>query len=89
MGSSHEGRSYKRSTIPWLVLCEAIRERMKTDIIEDDFPEGPGYNYNTIEWLETMTYGTGWYEQSLTECVLEELGFHTPDMDDDPATKNI
>ncbi|KAM0469799.1 hypothetical protein ACHAP7_009830 [Fusarium lateritium] len=57
--------------------------------VEDDFPKGPGYNYNTIEWLETMTYGTGWYDQSLTECVLEELDFHTPDMDDDPATKNI
>ncbi|RKK75992.1 hypothetical protein BFJ69_g7322 [Fusarium oxysporum] len=36
-----------------------------------------------------MTYRTGWYDQSLTECVLEELDFHTPDMDDDPATKNI
>ncbi|SCN91547.1 related to L-amino-acid oxidase [Fusarium fujikuroi] len=55
----------------------------------DDFPQGPGFNYNTIEYLETMTYGTGWYDQSLTECVLEELDFHTPDMDNDPATKNI
>ncbi|KLP23434.1 L-amino-acid oxidase [Fusarium fujikuroi] len=41
-------------------------------------PEGPGYNYNTIEWLESATYGTGWYDQSLTECVLEELDFATP-----------
>ncbi|KAI7759775.1 hypothetical protein LZL87_009098 [Fusarium oxysporum] len=57
--------------------------------VEDDFPLGPGYNYNTIEWLETTTYGTGWYGQSLTECVLEELYFHTPDMDDDPTTKDI
>ncbi|RBR19258.1 hypothetical protein FVER53590_08318 [Fusarium verticillioides] len=56
---------------------------------EDEFPQGPGFNYNTIEYLETMTYGTGWYDQSLTECVLEELDFHTPDMDDDPATKDI
>ncbi|KAF4980211.1 hypothetical protein FZEAL_3722 [Fusarium zealandicum] len=46
-----------------------------------DFPEGPGYNYNTIEWLETATYGTGWYDQALTECVLEELDFHTDDED--------
>ncbi|KAI1064514.1 hypothetical protein LB506_008040 [Fusarium annulatum] len=57
--------------------------------VEGDFPEGPGYNYNTIEWLETMTYGTGWYDQSLTECVLEELDFHTPDMDDDPDNKDV
>ncbi|CAG1962599.1 unnamed protein product [Fusarium graminearum] len=53
------------------------------------FPLGPGYNFNTIEWLETMTYGTGWYNQSLTECVLEELDFHTDDMDNNPATKDI
>ncbi|TVY68037.1 putative bifunctional amine oxidase [Fusarium oxysporum f. sp. cubense] len=50
--------------------------------VEDDFPKGPGYNYNTID-------GTGLYDQSLTKCVLEELDFHAPDMDDDPATKNI
>ncbi|KAI8722658.1 hypothetical protein NCS52_00410100 [Fusarium sp. LHS14.1] len=49
---------------------------------EDDFPKGPGYNFNTIEWLETMTYGTGWYDQSLTECALEELDFQTPDKKD-------
>ncbi|KAF5638864.1 amino-acid oxidase [Fusarium sp. NRRL 25303] len=56
---------------------------------EDEFPQGPGFNYNTIKYLETMTYGTGWYDQSLTECVLEELDFHTPDMDYNPATKDI
>ncbi|KAM0558066.1 hypothetical protein ACHAPJ_005233 [Fusarium lateritium] len=31
--------------------------------------------------------GTGWYDQSLTECVLEELDFHTDDMDKNPATE--
>ncbi|KAF5978870.1 amino-acid oxidase [Fusarium coicis] len=56
---------------------------------EDEFHQGPGFDYNTIEYLETMTYGKGWYDQSVTECVLEELDFHTPDMDDDPATKDI
>ncbi|KAF5563235.1 amino-acid oxidase [Fusarium napiforme] len=54
-----------------------------------DFPQGPGYNYNTIEWLETMTYGTGWYDQSLTECVLEEMDFQTSDKDDNPDTKDV
>ncbi|KAF3023150.1 hypothetical protein E8E14_013967 [Neopestalotiopsis sp. 37M] len=39
--------------------------------------EPPSYNYNTIEWLETATYGTGWYDQALSETVLEELDFHT------------
>ncbi|CAH0024589.1 unnamed protein product [Clonostachys rhizophaga] len=29
-------------------------------------------------WL-TFGSGTGWYDQSLTECVLEELDFHTDD----------
>ncbi|KAF4960491.1 hypothetical protein FSARC_10459 [Fusarium sarcochroum] len=53
------------------------------------FPLGPGYNFNTIEWLETMTYGTGWYNQSLTECVLEELDFHTGDKDNNPDTEHI
>lgn len=46
---------------------------------KDDLPHGKEYNYNTIEWLETATYGTGWYDQALTECVLEELDFGTPD----------
>ncbi|KAH7140384.1 hypothetical protein B0J13DRAFT_63603 [Dactylonectria estremocensis] len=46
---------------------------------EDPFPNGPGFNYNTIEWLETATFGTGWYDQSLAESVLEELDFGTPD----------
>ncbi|RBR15926.1 uncharacterized protein FIESC28_07128 [Fusarium coffeatum] len=55
---------------------------------DDEVPLGPGYNFNTIEWLETATYGTGWYDQSLTECVLEELDFHTDDMDKDSPNKN-
>ncbi|KAL2286647.1 hypothetical protein FJTKL_06647 [Diaporthe vaccinii] len=41
-------------------------------------PDGPGYNYSTIEWIETATFGTGWYDQSLTEAVLESLDFNTP-----------
>ncbi|KAF5013138.1 hypothetical protein FDECE_858 [Fusarium decemcellulare] len=55
------------------------REPVKTQEIKDEVPLGPGYNYNTIEWLETATYGTGWYDQALTECVLEELDFQTDD----------
>ncbi|RGP80534.1 hypothetical protein FLONG3_1368 [Fusarium longipes] len=55
-----------------------IREKKPLDN-SGPIPEGPGFNYNTIEWLETATYGTGWYDQSLTECVLEELDFATPD----------
>ncbi|ROV86981.1 hypothetical protein VSDG_10088 [Cytospora chrysosperma] len=41
----------------------------------NDLPMGPGFNFNTIEWLETATIGTGWYDQSLTECIMEELDF--------------
>ncbi|KAG6356010.1 hypothetical protein INS49_015395 [Diaporthe citri] len=40
-------------------------------------PDGPGYNYSTIQWIETATFGTGWYDQSLTEAVLESLDFNT------------
>ncbi|EXK37021.1 hypothetical protein FOXG_09099 [Fusarium oxysporum f. sp. lycopersici 4287] len=78
----------------WALLMEADKlstrqflasgdgDRKKREGIPKDnsgpIPEGPGYNYNTIEWLESATYGTGWYDQSLTECVLEELDFATP-----------
>ncbi|KAF4966372.1 hypothetical protein FSARC_5942 [Fusarium sarcochroum] len=51
----------------------------KEEIKEGTMPKGPGFNYNTVEWLESATYGTGWYDQSLTECVLEELDFSTPE----------
>ncbi|EON96524.1 putative l-amino acid oxidase protein [Phaeoacremonium minimum UCRPA7] len=40
-------------------------------------PRGPGYNFNTIEWIECATYGSGWFDQSLAEWVLEELDFKT------------
>lgn len=41
-------------------------------------PKGPGYNFNTIEWIEGATFGTGWYNQALSEAVLEELDFDLP-----------
>ncbi|EOD46897.1 putative l-amino acid oxidase protein [Neofusicoccum parvum UCRNP2] len=34
-----------------------------------------GFNFNTIEWLETFDTGTGLYDQALTETVLESLDF--------------
>ncbi|OBS26167.1 hypothetical protein FPOA_00109 [Fusarium poae] len=50
-----------------------------------EFPLGPGYNFNTIEWLETSTYGTGWYNQALTEIILEELDFNTANVPGVPS----
>ncbi|KUI72131.1 hypothetical protein VM1G_07655 [Cytospora mali] len=41
----------------------------------EGFPKGPGFNFNTIEWLECVTAGTALYNQSLTECVMDELDF--------------
>ncbi|KUI62780.1 hypothetical protein VP1G_09904 [Cytospora mali] len=41
----------------------------------EDFPKGPGFNFNTIEWLECVTAGTALYNQSLTECIMDELDF--------------
>lgn len=32
---------------------------------------------NTINWLETVSYGTGWFDQSLAEMVLESIAFGT------------
>ncbi len=32
-------------------------------------------DYNTSEWLETFTYGTSWYDESLSELVLETINF--------------
>ena len=36
------------------------------------------YDYNTTEWLETYSYGTSWYDEALTEMVLEEVNFNAP-----------
>ncbi|KAK1975465.1 flavin-containing amine oxidoreductase [Colletotrichum cereale] len=49
-------------------------------LVTPEMPEGipgPDYSYNTVQWMETATYGTGWYDQSLTEAVLEHLDFDT------------
>lgn len=57
----------------------SVRQFFSFDNGKDDagnrLPMGPGLNFNTIEWLETATIGTGWYDQSLTECIMEELDF--------------
>ncbi|KAJ4135117.1 hypothetical protein NW768_004734 [Fusarium equiseti] len=67
----------KLSTRQFLSSGEGDKKRREGKLPDDSgpIPEGPGYNYNTIEWLD----GTGWYDQSLTECVLEELDFATPE----------
>jgi hypothetical protein len=54
-------------------------------MLPGEFPLGPGYNFNTIEWLETSTYGTGWYNQALTEIILEELDFNTDEVPGVPS----
>ena len=32
-------------------------------------------DYNTSEWLETFSYGTSWYDEALSELVLETINF--------------
>ncbi|KAL8846236.1 MAG: hypothetical protein Q9221_008668 [Calogaya cf. arnoldii] len=32
-------------------------------------------DFDTTEWLETYSYGTSWYDEALTEMVLEHLNF--------------
>ncbi|KAI0879915.1 uncharacterized protein GGS22DRAFT_198502 [Annulohypoxylon maeteangense] len=69
----------------WKFLMKADNMSVRQFLASIDngplLPQGPGYNF-TIEWLETAIYGTGWYNQSLSECVLEELDF---DVDNDEA----
>ena len=36
------------------------------------------YDYNTVEWLETYSYGTSWYDEALSEMVLEDVNFNAP-----------
>ena len=37
-------------------------------------------SYETSEWLETFSYGTSWYDEALSELVLETINFDaTPD----------
>ncbi|KAJ4015383.1 hypothetical protein NW766_005723 [Fusarium irregulare] len=70
----------KLSTRQFLSSGDGDRKIQAKEPLDNNgpIPEGPGFNYNTIEWLESATYGTGWYDQSLTECILEELDFATP-----------
>ncbi|KAK7425057.1 hypothetical protein QQZ08_008333 [Neonectria magnoliae] len=78
-----------RMSVRQFLSSEINKDPVATEGEVDLFPNGPGYNYNTIEWLETATYGTGWYDQSLTECVLEELDFGTPDpVEGEPKQNN-
>ncbi len=32
-------------------------------------------DYNTSEWLETFSYGTSWYDEALSELILETMNF--------------
>ncbi|GKT48204.1 putative bifunctional amine oxidase [Colletotrichum spaethianum] len=72
----------------WKMLRQSDRMSVRQFLLSTDNPslvtpelpegiQGPGYSYNTVQWMETATYGTGWYDQSLTEAVLEHLDFDT------------
>ncbi|EFQ32476.1 flavin containing amine oxidoreductase [Colletotrichum graminicola M1.001] len=65
----------------WKMLRQSDRMSVRQFLLSKENPSlgitGPGYSYNTVEWMETATYGTGWYDQSLTEAVLEHLDFAT------------
>ncbi|KAF7545287.1 hypothetical protein G7Z17_g9284 [Cylindrodendrum hubeiense] len=77
-----KGEGEIKATELWTHLMKfdnmSVRQFLSSKDNGPGMTKGPGYNYNTIEWLETVTYGTGWYDQSLTECVLEELDFAIP-----------
>ncbi|KAI8316030.1 hypothetical protein K4K61_011058 [Colletotrichum sp. SAR11_59] len=83
-------RNEKEDKELWSLLMKAdqmsVRQFLLSDHNPDGIPRGPKHSYNTIQWLETATYGTGWYDQSLTEAVLETLDFDVPATD--PANTN-
>ncbi|KAI9753801.1 MAG: ssDNA endodeoxyribonuclease [Chaenotheca gracillima] len=59
-------------------------EALKDDqgLKDDDNPiSGPGFNFNTVEWLETFGQGTRGYQQAFSELVLDSLDFDYPGMD--------
>ncbi|KAJ4246033.1 hypothetical protein NW762_013778 [Fusarium torreyae] len=69
----------------WKHMMAADHQSIRQFLMSDDNPHNKPvrtFNYNTIEWLESATYGTGWYDQALSECVLEELDFGTPKQDE-------
>ncbi|KAK1996792.1 hypothetical protein LX36DRAFT_722358 [Colletotrichum falcatum] len=82
VGGKNRPRSKEENTKLWELLMKmdhmSVRQFLLSDTNPDGIPKGPSYSNNTIQWLETGTYGTGWYEQSLTEAVLETLDFEVP-----------
>ncbi|KAK2043689.1 flavin-containing amine oxidoreductase [Colletotrichum somersetense] len=70
----------------WEMLRQSDRMSVRQFLLSEQNPTGipgPGYSYNTVQWMETATYGTGWYDQSLTEAVLEHLDFATDEPTND------
>ncbi|MCJ1270029.1 hypothetical protein MMC22_009922 [Lobaria immixta] len=61
-----------------------VPSKDKEDRNKDENPiGGPGFNFNTVEWLETFNGGTHGYSQAFSEMVLGSLDF------DYPSTKKI
>ncbi|OCL14974.1 hypothetical protein AOQ84DRAFT_163539 [Glonium stellatum] len=84
-GKVHPPDSYDHHHSGWELLMTAdsmsTRQFLRSTVlpgIPECVAKGPGYSFNTIEWLETFTYATGWYNQSLAETVLESLDFYVP-----------
>ncbi|KPM39716.1 hypothetical protein AK830_g6830 [Neonectria ditissima] len=79
-GEAHENGVQGRKLWDHLMKADGMSIRQFLSSVDNgpEMTRGPGYNFNTIEWLETATYGTGWYDQALSECVLEEIDFSTP-----------
>ncbi|KAI9717798.1 MAG: hypothetical protein M1812_004527 [Candelaria pacifica] len=53
----------------------------KSGVLNKDGPaiDGPGFNFDEVEWLETVEGGTRWYSQAFSEMVLENLDFDYPE----------
>ncbi|KAG9122927.1 hypothetical protein FRC07_000492 [Ceratobasidium sp. 392] len=44
-----------------------------------------GYSETMINWIETMSFGTGWFDRAFIETVMEELAFQY----DKPSSKDL
>ncbi|KAF2108807.1 hypothetical protein BDV96DRAFT_586723 [Lophiotrema nucula] len=57
------------------------RSFLEGNFVQPSLPSGfepapaPNYNFDTVEYLENFNGGTSWYDQALSETILESLDF--------------
>ncbi|KAI9658235.1 MAG: hypothetical protein M1821_002368 [Bathelium mastoideum] len=62
------------------LFWKELKEQVDRYSARQYLTEKAGFDYNTIEFLETLNYGNRWYDQAASEMVLKSLDFD-PDAD--------